>query len=105
MNALKFIRWAGPLAETIGVVLSVRDMAADFQQGDYVGASCKGLQAVAGGAGVLAGIYIAAGCTGPFWPAVAIGGTIAYWTLAGLDQAFGDSDEASFLKGLGVYRG
>ena len=64
----------------------------------------KGIQTGAQVVSAIAGICIIAGATGPAAPATMLVCTAIYFAAQGADYLWGDSDEVSFLKGLGVYQ-
>lgn len=101
-KTFKALKYLGPVGDTISAVVDGYGSYKDFKDGDYVGAAAKGVGAVAGASGAVAGVLILAGSTGPGAPivvAVAAGVGLIAW---GVDAIWGESDEETLIRQMGV---
>lgn len=102
-KALKALEVLGPVGDLLTVGLDGYGSYKDFSSGDYVGGGAKLVSAGAAGVGAyVAGSMLIAGSTGPGAPLVLAGATVVGLIAWGVDAAFGESDEETFLRQLGV---
>jgi hypothetical protein len=103
-KVLKVMEVLGPIGDTLGAGLDAYGSYQDFQNGDTVGGYAKATGAGAGAVGAIAGVAILAGATGPGAPLVLAGATVVGLVAWGIDAAWGESEEETFLRQLGVLK-
>lgn len=103
-KVLKAMEFLGPVGDVLTFGLDGYGSYQEYNNGDYVGAGAKAVSAGAGGVGAVAGVMILAGSTGPGAPVVLVGATVVGLIAWGVDAAFGESDEETFLRQLGVLK-
>ncbi|MBF2052119.1 MAG: hypothetical protein IGS03_01490 [Candidatus Sericytochromatia bacterium] len=101
-KALRAMEFLGPVGDVLTVGLDGYGSYKDFSDGDYVGGGAKLVSAGAAGTSAVVGVMILAGASGPGAPFVLAGATIVGLVAWGVDAAFGESDEETFLRQLGV---
>lgn len=95
----------GPIGDGVSAVLDFQDATQEWEAGDRFGASMKYVSAGASVAsGVAGATMILAPKSGKWAPALFLGATAVGLGAWGLDVAFGDTDEETLLKQLGVYQ-
>lgn len=104
LSALKFMEVLGPIGDVVGMGVDAYGAYQDYTNGDYVGASAKGVGALAGGAGAAAGGYILlmGAAAGPGAPIVLVGAAIVGGLAWAADAIWGESEEETFLRQLEV---
>ncbi|PIQ26907.1 hypothetical protein COW36_16880 [bacterium (Candidatus Blackallbacteria) CG17_big_fil_post_rev_8_21_14_2_50_48_46] len=104
LSALKFMEFLGPVGDVIGMGVDAYGSYQDFSNGDYIGGTAKGVGALAGGTGAVAGVFILAGSTGPGAPIVLVGAAIVGGLAWVADSIWGESEEETFLRQLDVLK-
>ncbi len=103
-KVLKVMEFLGPIGDIAGAGFDFYAASDEFSKGDTFGGSMKVLSGASGVVGAGAGIAIVAGASGPLAPAVLIGATVAGLVFWGADEMWGESDEETFLRNLGVLK-
>lgn len=104
LSTLKSMEMLGPVGDILGAGVDAYGAVQDYTNGDYTGATFKGVSALAGGTGAVAGLFILAGSTGPAAPVVLVGAAIIGGLAWGADLIWGESEEMTFLRQLDVLK-
>ncbi|MBF2054776.1 MAG: hypothetical protein IGS03_15125 [Candidatus Sericytochromatia bacterium] len=98
----KFMKFLGPVGETISAVSTAQGAYQDWSNGDNVGAAFKGLGVAASGTAAIAGTYaLCVASSGPAAPVVALVGGIVALAAWGLDEWLGESEQETIIRQAG----
>ncbi len=103
-KALKVMEVLGPIGDLAGAGFDFYNASNEFKNGDNFGGAMKVTSGVAGLAGAGASIAIIAGASGPAAPVVLVGATVVGLVAWGADELWGESEEETFLRNLGVLK-
>tara|TARA_B100000609_G_C17221855_1_gene440722 strand:- start:5844 stop:8993 length:3150 start_codon:yes stop_codon:yes gene_type:complete len=98
------LRFLGPAGNIVGSIGQSLQGIQELRDGDIVGGTAKLIGAGGGFASAAATIAVMSGASGPAAPAVAVIGTsvaVGAWIV---DSAFGESDEETMLRQMGLLR-
>lgn len=104
-KVLKAFEFLGPVGDGIGAALDLNASIAEFERGDGIGGTAKLVQGAAGVTSMAAGIVMLSPAAGPGAPVVALGAAVVGGTAWVVDSIWGESDEESMLRQLGVWKG
>lgn len=107
-KAAKFMKFLGPVGETISAITTAQGAYQDWNNGDKVGAAFKGLgvlasgtAAIAGGAAIASTYGICVAASGPAAPVVALVGGVVALAAWGLDEWLGESEQETIIRQAG----
>jgi hypothetical protein len=104
-KAAKFMKFLGPVGETISAVTTARGAYQDWSNGDNVGAAFKGLGVAASGTAAIAGTYaLCVASSGPAAPVVALVGGVVALAAWGLDEWLGESEQETIIRQAGCQK-
>jgi hypothetical protein len=103
-KALKVLEVLGPIGDIAGAAFDFYAAKGEFEKGDTFGGSMKVVSGTSGVVAAGASIAILAGATGPAAPLVLVGATVVGLAAWGADEMWGESEQETFLRNLGVLK-